>query len=359
MATSRMRIIRRFLDADWQVIVAASQDAHSASLADAGVVKKTVPFCRGGLHPVCDLHAFIQLRNIMREYAPILVHNFQMKPTLFGTAAARLTTKSIIVNTITGLGQAFTSGYLNGQLASLAYRLSSSRSDVTIFQNSDDRQRFLQGGWLRPHQARLVVGSGVNLSKYYPRPSFHDGQLRVLMVARLLWNKGVGEYLTAVEMIREAFPEVRFQLGGEWELTNVGGIEREYIDAWIEKGIIEFVGYVEAMPKMLRQSDIFVLPSYYGEGVPRVLLEASASGLPVITTDSPGCREAVVHGKTGLLVPPRDAVALATALSTLLSQDEYRHRLGQAARTFASEHFDIERITDRYIDIYRELGIEI
>jgi len=179
------------------------------------------------------------------------------------------------------------------------------------------------------------------------------------MVSRLLWRKGVREFIQAAAICRGRFPEARFQLAGELDLEHPDAVPEEWLERETANSQIEFLGYLGDMDKALPEVDVVVLPSYYPEGVPRVLLEASACGVPVVTTDTPGCREAVLDGVTGRLVPPMDSEALAEAIQGLLSDPRARYSMGQAGRRRAEQEFDIGVVTEKYLDVYRAVGIDI
>jgi glycosyltransferase involved in cell wall biosynthesis len=178
------------------------------------------------------------------------------------------------------------------------------------------------------------------------------------MVSRLLWSKGVREYVAAAELVRRRHPAVRFQLAGEWDPVHPDAVPPCWVDAAVASGAIEFLGYLDNVAEQLRSSDVFVLPSYYPEGVPRVLLEASACGLPVVSTDVAGCREAVEDQQTGLLVPARDSRRLADAIAALIEAPDWGRRLGEAGRRRALERFDLCHIVEQHLAVYRELGLD-
>ena len=204
----------------------------------------------------------------------------------------------------------------------------------------------------------MILSSGVDLERFQAtRPATSDQRRpRVLMATRLLWSKGVGEFVRAAEICAQTFSNARFQLAGELDPVHPDAVSREWIEKQVAAGRIEFLDYIDKLEEELPNVTACVLPSSYPEGVPRVLLEASACGVPVIATDVPGCREALVHEETGFLVPPRDAQALAAAISRLLSNRDLRDRMGRAARQMAVRRFDIKAIAKEYSSIYSSLG---
>ena len=359
LTSSRIYLIRRFLAQGWRVVVATSRDHHAQQLELEGATLETAIFQRGGLFIYSDLQALQSLVRIYRKYRPRLIHHFHAKPIILGTLAARWINGAKVVNTITGLGHAFISGGLSQWLAEMGYRQMLSRSTMTIFQNSDDLQLFMQKGWVTSRNSGLIISSGVDTERFRPLGAGRHELPRVLMATRLLWEKGIREFVEAAQIIKRENPSVRFQLAGEWDLEHPNSVDPKWVESVAHTGTIEFLGYLTNLEEELPWIDIFVLPSYYREGMPRVLLEAAACGIPVVTTDAPGCREAVVDGETGFLVPPRDGIALARSISTLLCNPPLCQRMGIAGRQRVLEKFDIRRITEQYLNTYHSIGIKI
>jgi glycosyltransferase involved in cell wall biosynthesis len=231
------------------------------------------------------------------------------------------------------------------------------RSAATIFLNPDDQRLFVEKKWIPKNKARLIVSSGIDMKRFRPNTAASHEPPRVLMVGRLLWEKGVREFIEAAEIVKRKFPGARFHLAGEWDPVHPDAVKEEWVQAAVDRGAIEFLGYLKHMDDELRTTDVFVLPSYR-EGVPRVLLEAAACGVPVVTTDVPGCREVVVDRETGRLVPPRDSESLAAAISELLADATLRQQLGQAGRRHVEKEFDVLTITEKHLALYRDLGID-
>jgi glycosyltransferase involved in cell wall biosynthesis len=359
LTSSRFLLIKHFLASGWQVVVAsASQDEYADQLTEAGVIVETVSFHRGGLAPLADLKALFRLIQIYNKYRPSLIHHFQAKPIILGIFAAYFSKSAKIVNAITGLGHPFVHGGLTYYLAVLGYNIALHFSDATIYQNPDDRNLFIDSGWIDHNKAKLIVSAGVDTETFFPASTPPRNPLRVLMGARLLWPKGVREFVEAAEIVRQTHPTVRFCLAGEWDPVHPEAVDEAWLEAAVDKGIVEFLGYCRDMVKQFQMSSLVVLPSYR-EGVPRVLLESTACGVPVVTTDVPGCRETVIEGMTGLLVPPKDSEALANAISELLENPDLRKSMGRRGRQMVEEKFDIRSITEQYLDVYRELGIDI
>jgi glycosyltransferase involved in cell wall biosynthesis len=356
-----MPIIETLLSAGWKVVIATTGDQHTDRLKSSGCIHESVPFKRGGFSISKDGQAYLKLRQILRAHEPELVHLFHAKPVILGGMASGSNPDSKLVCTITGLGSTFQHSRAVRFASSFGYCNALKHCQLVIFQNPDDRQLFLDRQWIDAQKTRLIIGAGVDLDRFYPgqRSVKNSGEIRILMVSRLLWSKGVPEFIDAAEQVAADHPGTRFQLAGEWDPDNPEAVDPSFVEEARNRGAVEFLGYLDDMPGTLRRTDIFVLPTYYGEGVPRVILEASASAVPVVSTDVPGCREAVIDGETGLLVPARDNQALSSAIAKLLEDEQLRQKLGRNGRRMVEERFDIHAITHQYLEVYREAGIEI
>lgn len=362
LTNSRILLIKHFLNKGWKVVGVTSKDQHSQKLIDLGVEIEPINFSRGGLSLRKDLLTLKDLKNIIHKHSPQLIHIFHAKPMILGNLAIRLSKKNpITVNTVTGLGNAFTSSLLIRKLSEFGYKKFLSKDSTVIFQNPDDMNFFTENAFVSSENAYLILGSGVDIEKFYQKKEKeHDSyEPVVLMASRLLWQKGVKEFVEAAQIVKAKYPKVRFQLAGEFDLDHPDSVDEKWIKDKENKGIIEFLGYINEMNQKLPEVAIFTLPSYYREGVPRVLLEASSCGVPVITTDSPGCREAVVDNKTGLLVPPKDSNELAKAIVNLIDDESKLKKMGSEARKMMEEKFDIRKITEQQLNIYRKLGVNI
>lgn len=356
LTSSRTELIRRFLDGGWNVVLATADDAWSRSLCDLGARLEPVAFSRGGLSPRADLRAFRRLGAICRRWRPAMIQHFHAKPVILGTLAARraLGDSVAVVNTVTGLGRAFTAGRLTGRLAGFGYSLGAGRSDAVIFQNRDDRALFLSRGWTAAEKAHLIAGSGVDVDRFAPAErEAGDRAPVVVMLGRLLRQKGIPEFAEVARRVRYRRPGTRFVIAGE-EAAGPDAVTREWL---ARQDGVEYVGRLADVRPLLAEADLFLFPSFYREGVPRVLLEAAATGLPAVAFDVPGVREAVRDGETGYLVPDRDVDALTGRVCELLADGARREAMGRAARAMAEASFDIRVIEKQYLALYRELGV--
>jgi glycosyltransferase involved in cell wall biosynthesis len=226
---------------------------------------------------------------------------------------------------------------------------------MVVVQNESDRTELIRRRLARPGQIRLMKGAGVDLSVFLPRAE-PEGVPIAAFAGRLLWDKGVGAFVEAARELRHRGVAARFVLIGEPDADNPSAISGATLEEWGREGIVECWGRQKDMPAALALIHVLCLPSTYGEGVPKILLEAAACGRPVITTDWPGCRDAVEDGKTGLLVPPGDPTALANALNRLLTDASLRRRLGGAARALAEREFDVQKVVEATLALYAELS---
>jgi len=357
---SRLPLIERLVAAGWTVVVFANRDESTSRLLGRPHVETVdAGFGRRFLAPIADLRAMAGLIALVRSRKPRLVHFFNAKPTLLGIPAVRMSgTNPVIVNTITGLGHTYTMSRMVRALTSAMYRRVLPHSRCTFFQNAEHMRMFVSSAWVKPDRAVLVAGSGVDTDRYRPRERTPKERMTVLMASRLLRSKGVCEYLEAAHRVRAGRPFVQFLLAGELEAGHADGMTESEVLQLTRRAGVEFLGYRKDLDSLLPLMDVVVLPSYCHEGLPRVLLEAAACGVATITTDWPGCRDVVEPGVTGVLVPPRDARALAEALESLAAQRGRCMAMGVKARERALEQFDIRTVTERHLETYRRLLAE-
>lgn len=343
-------LIEALLAAGCQVHVAVpGLDADSgiaSRLSELGVEVHDIPLQRTGLNPLKDLSALLALRKLMRRIGADYVLGYTIKPVIYGSLAAWLSGVRHRFALITGLGYAFT-GEATGlrkvlrTLIQQLYRFSLSRNQLVFFQNPDDEALFRQLGLLNPAiPSRVVNGSGVDVSEYAVSPLPEGAEF--LLVARLLGDKGVREYAEAAALVKARYPDAAFRLVG-WIDDNPDAISQVELDAWVEAGTIEFLGKLTDVRPAIADSRVYVLPSYR-EGTPRTVLEAMAMGRAVITTDAPGCRETVVDGDNGFLVPVQDVAALADAMVKLIGNPDQVAAMGERSRQIAEEKYDVHRV---------------
>ncbi|MEW5734811.1 MAG: glycosyltransferase family 4 protein [Thermodesulfobacteriota bacterium] len=328
----------------------ASGDGYEGLLAKAGFRFIPLPVHKRAVNPLADLHLLFALLRWYRETRPDAVCHFTIKPVIYGTVAAWLARVPRIVNVVTGLGYVFTESKITWlrRLVMLMYKASNSLADTVFFQNNDDLRFFVEHSLVRPSKARVLPGSGVDLDRFLPGPA-PSGPPVALLVGRLLQNKGVYEFVEAARQVKRKMPEARFQLLGRRDERNPSVVPEAKLSEWIGEGVVEYLGEVADVRPVVRNASVVVLPSYR-EGIPRALLEAAAMGKPVVTTDAVGCRSAVDHEKTGLMVPVGDANALAAAMLRILSDPQLASAMGAEGRKKIEAEYDENFVVDEIVE---------
>lgn len=325
------------------------------ALEAAGLVVHEIDMQRTGTSLSADLRMLLQLRRTMARVKPDFVLGYTVKPVIYGLLAAWTTRVPHRFALITGLGYAFQGGAERRTLQSIAqflYGLALKRANLVFFQNDDDRRLFVERRIVPAHVRTCVVnGSGVKLEDFKVAP-LPEGPPVFLLIARLLGDKGVREYVEAARIVRAEVPGVRLQIVG-WIDSNPDAITRRELDGWIAEGCIEYLGRLSDVRPAIAASSVYVLPSYR-EGTPRTVLEAMAMGRPIITTDAPGCRQTVIEGDNGFLVPVKSATTLAQAMRRFIDQPELVARMGERSRVLAEEKYDVHKVNDVML---QEMGI--
>ena len=362
----RLPVARAAQDAGFDVHVAAPADHVWApdgfsvtEIENAGFTFHEIKLSKRGQNPVQELRTFAGLLRLYRRLKPEVVHHLTIKPNLYGGIAARVARVPAMVSAVTGTGQIFVAeGALAGarrvavsRLLSYGLRHGNARA---IFQNGEDMATYVERGIVPRERAVVIRGSGVNLQEFRDIPE-PDSDPLVVMATRLIWEKGVREFVEAARALRREGVEARFALVGGTHPSNPRSVPEDQLRAWSDEGVVEWWGRREDMPDVLAQSHIVCLPSAYGEGVPRVLIEAAACGRPCVATDIPGCRDVVRAGVSGILVPPGDSQALGAALKRLIQQPKLRAQMGKAARRIAEADFDVRDVARETAKIYADL----
>lgn len=368
LAGFRRALILRLKAEGVRVACAVPEDKFTPELRALGAEVHHYDLSRGSLNPLGMLSAVRSLGRVVRAVGPDLVHSFTHQPNI----ATRLACGDVpVVNSVTGLGSMFLgagpAGSLKKMLMSQAYRRTATRCRAAVFQNDDDRTFFRERGLLGGCRDALIRGTGVNVTAFAPGAVSPDeiralrkglgvtsGSVVVTMAGRLLRDKGVAEFLAAADSLSGRFPEAVFLLVGEPDPGNPSDLGPAVMEAVARRSNIIAPGWREDMALVWAASDVAVLPSYR-EGLPVTMQEALASGLPVVVSDAPGCREVVDHGRNGFRVPVRDAPALAEALATLLSDEDLRRAMGKAGRDKAVAEFDADALAGQTLALYREL----
>jgi len=337
-------------NAGYDVVVVTRVAVHAERIRDAGLGLVPFAMSRHNMNPFSELLVLWRLIQVYRSEQPDIVHHVAMKPVLYGTLAARLCGVRHVVNALAGMGWLFASGTWLARIVKKAmlffFRILLPRTSV-IVQNRDDAQLMRDLGCPQVH---LIRGAGVDVEAIMPSPE-PPGPCVVLLAARMLWDKGVGEFVEAALLLKVRGHSVRMLLAGVPDDNNPSSIPRDTLRAWNARQAVEWLGHREDIPELLKVSHIVCLPSYR-EGLPKFLLEGLAAGLPLVTTDTTGCRETVSDGVNGFLVPPRNAPALADALEILILDQNKRKLFGFMSRQMAMEEFSSQRIESETLAVY-------
>ena len=353
----RLPLARHLRALGYDVLLLSPPGPYGQRLREQGFRWKPTPLRRRSLNPVGELLYVLGLARLLRAERPTLVHNFTLKCVIYGSLAARGAAR---VNAVAGLGYVFTSPELRARLLRpfvrrlIQFAVRGRRSRV-ILQNTDDANLFAAFRLAAPERIRLVRSSGVDCSLFTPPQRRRPGPLRVLLAARLLREKGVVEFAEAARRLKAEGRAIEFLLAGDPDPGNPGALSETDVRAWADEGLLTWLGHVDDMPRLMRSVDVVALPTFYGEGVPKTLIEGAAAGRALVATDVPGCREVIESGVDGLLIPPRSADALANAIAALDDEPPLRARFGKAARAKAVAQFDHTRVLRQTVEVYQEL----
>ncbi|GAB3649036.1 glycosyltransferase family 4 protein [Ramlibacter alkalitolerans] len=342
-------------DAGLEVVVVTNIRQHGARIRAEGFRVLPLNMARGSLHWLEELASLARIRAIYKREKPDIVHQIAMKPVLYGGFLAHTLPPMHVVNALVGMGWVFTSNQLKARLlrplvkAVLRFTLQVG-DGMAVFENPDDLRHFVATGAVDPERAVLIRGAGVDVRHFRPVPPKPRTPV-VSLVARMLYDKGVAEFVEAARLLRARGVPAHFRLVGGLDAVNPSCVPEAVLREWMREGLIEWLGHQQDILRVWQDTDIACLPSYR-EGLPKSSLEALACGLPLVTTDVPGCRETVTHEENGLLVPPKDAVALANALERLVRDAALRRRFGQRGRERAVREFSDDVVIAATLKVY-------
>jgi glycosyltransferase involved in cell wall biosynthesis len=353
------------------IVKAAINSGYTVHIASGGDISKLnsilpsrqihqISITRSGLNIFIEFYAIIQLFILVRRLRPTIIHLVTLKSVLYGSIVSYFFNIKV-VSAFAGLGllfsenKSFLKKKVDNFILILLRFFLNTRNQHLIFQNKNDYNLIVNDLRIDKASSSLIPGSGVDLSlfKHVPEPQSY---FRVVMVSRLLKNKGVKEFIYSARMVRLKYPDVQFQLVGSPDLQNPNSVTNDDLDKWNFDGTVFIDGFREDISFVYSNCNVAVLPSYYGEGLPKSLIEASACGRPIITTDLPGCRDAVIPNKTGLLIKPADKKSLYIAIITLLENQSLRVEFGVNARNYAEIKFDVRDVVEKHLNIYKELS---
>lgn len=344
----RAGLIRAMVTAGYEVVAVAPPDHYAPRLAELGCRYVPLPMDNKGTHPGRDFLLFWRFMQLMRKERPAVYLGYTVKPNIYGSLAAHLL-RIPVINNIAGLGTVFIRESWLTRLVRRLYRLALSRSVKVFFQNDEDRALFVSGKLIPGAVTDRLPGSGIDLNRFVSVPLPDKAPLRFLLIARMLWDKGVGEFVEAARMLKKQGVNADFCLLGFLDVQNPVAISRQQMDEWVEEGAIRYLGVSDNVTEEIALADCVVLPSYR-EGISRTLLEAAAMARPIVTTDSVGCRDVVDEGVNGYLCKPQDAADLADKISKMaaLSRTE-RTIMGLRGREKVVREFDEQIVIDKYL----------
>ncbi|HGE6089877.1 TPA: glycosyltransferase family 4 protein [Vibrio cholerae] len=345
----RHSLIKELLSSGVELYVIAPEDKFSAKLVDMGCQVLDLPMQAKGVNPIADLGLMLRLLRHYREIKPDFIIHYTIKPNIYGSLAAKLAGIPSLAIT-TGLGYTFVNQNVVSQVARQLYKFAFRYPKEVWFLNEDDRRAFLEHHLIEPDKAVLLHGEGVNLNHFVPTDKPQpDENIRFLLIARMLRDKGVCEFVEAARQIRQRYPNAIFQLLGDCGVPNPSVIGREEIALWEKEGIVEYLGTTDDVRPIIAQADCLVLPSYR-EGIPRTMIESAAMAKPLIVSDAPGCRDVVLDGQTGYLCEVKNAKALAQRCEQFLTlSDSEKQAMGKAGRSFMEAKFDEKWVIKQYV----------
>ena len=355
----RLHLAKAAQHEGYDVFVVTRVNKGEKIIKSEGIELIPLDMNRHGKSIIKEISIINRITKVYKDINPDIVHHIALKPTLYGTLASIFSKTPYVVNTVAGLGYVFKSKYLIDKIIStiiiLLLRCSAYfKSLKFITQNSEDRDFLVRKYIAKRKDVYLIRGSGVDPDLY--KPVEHNNDIpTVLFASRLLWSKGVEDFVSAAKIIKNKNIPSRFLLAGEPDSENPDSVPLTQLNEWNNKGFVEYIGYQNNMPALLTDIDVVCLPTYYGEGVPKILIEAASCAIPLVITDVAGCREIVSNGVNGYLVPVRDPDAIASTLETLLLDTKMRIKMGIEGRRIVKEGFSMDKVNSETIKIYRDL----
>jgi glycosyltransferase involved in cell wall biosynthesis len=355
----RLPIALKALDQGYDVTIIAKDTGRSCDILKYRLSFINIPVSRSGISFLAEMRTVYQLFRIYLKNKPDIVHHVTLKISIYGSIAARFAKIKRVINAISGLGYNFTNGresIINRVLFILMkYAFKSDGGKFFIFQNKDDSAYFLEKGLVTETNYKIIKGSGVDLKKFYFSTTIEKQKLKILLSARMLYDKGVVEFINASKILYENYNnKIEFVLAGPLDYDNPASINETKLRSYLVPGYLTWIGYSDNIIYHLRDSDIVILPSYR-EGIPKSLIEACAVGRPIITADAVGCRECVIEGYNGFLVPLKDEKVLAQKIEILVNDSDLRRRMGIASRDMAVKYFSLDDVVLSTLSIYKKL----
>jgi len=346
----RMGLIRALQEQGYNIVLIAPKDDYSDRLEGLGCKHYHINIDNKGTNPIEDTKLLYHFYKLFKTIKPDMILIYTIKPNIYGSIVSKLLNIPTI-NVIAGLGTVFLNDNLSSKVARWLYKVSLNGNRV-LFENEDDCEEFLAKNLVKKYQTTLIPGSGINTEAFQPKhTSYKHKNLTFLLIARLIKDKGVVEYIEAIKSIRTKYPNVKFKILGSYYFGNPSSISEEEVKEWVDEGLIEYLGYTDAVLEEIEKADCIVLPSYR-EGLSRVLLEGASMSKPIITTDVTGCRDVVDDGENGYLVPIKDSKSLSIAIEKMIAlSEEDREIMGQKGRIKVIKEFDEKIVIKHYLNI--------
>jgi glycosyltransferase involved in cell wall biosynthesis len=352
----RVGLLQALQKEGYKIIVLAPKDSYSELFKDYHFEYHDIVMNNKGTNPIEDLKLTISYYKILKKIKPDLMLNYTIKPNIYGTIAANLLNIPTI-NNIAGLGTLFVNENFITKIAKYLYKYSQDKASKVFFQNNEDFELFTSSGLVYINKSDVLPGSGVNTEIFKPIEKTKNlGKVVFLLISRMLWDKGVGEYVEAARILTKKYPNVEFQLLGFLDVVNNSAISKEQMDTWLNEGIINYLGTSDNVKNEISNADCMVLPSFYREGTPRTLLESASMAKPIVTTENIGCKDVVNDEESGYLCRIKDATDLASKLELIINMsEEERKAMGQKGREKIKKEFDEKIVIDKYLDAVKQI----
>ena len=347
----RLSLMYAMRDAGHEVIAIAPYDRYSQKIIDAGFEFHDIKMNAQGINPLEDFKTTYAFYKLFKKISPDILCQYTIKPNIYGSLVGSIL-KIKMINNIAGLGTLFVNEGFITKIAKILYKISQSKAERIFFQNKEDFSFFIAKGIVKEERCDILPGSGVDINRFKPHYKEESETVKFLLIARMIWEKGIGEYVNAAREIKKTHPNVEFYLLGFLDVENPGAITQHEMDEWVKEGVITYLGVSDKVDEVIKESDCVVLPSYYREGTPKTLLESGSSGKPIITTDNVGCRDVVDHGINGYLCEPRSWEDLKLKIEMFLALSyEDRLEMGRKSREKMLREFDEKIVINKYLDL--------
>ena len=354
----RLSLMKAMQLEGYEVIAIAPYDQYSQKIIDAGFEYHSIKLSSQGINPIQDMLTTVEFYKLLKNLSPDFICNYTIKPNIYASFVARVLNIKMI-NNIAGLGTLFIKQGPITSIAKMLYKASQAKADRVFFQNRDDFEFFTEEGIVNRSSCDILPGSGVDMKRFRPQVKPESDVVRFLHVSRMIWEKGIGEYVDAARIIKAKYPNVEFCLLGFLDVENPGAISREQMNKWVEEGVINYLGISDDVDEVIATADCVVLPSYYREGTPKTLLESASSAKPIITTNNVGCRDVVDHGINGYLCEPRSAEDLAKKIEMFLALSlEEKLQMGINSRLKVKNQFDEKIVIGKYLEVLKSYSKE-